>query len=153
MSVTPVNEALALASALGYGIVSAIVPLVNSEVYIVGAVAVLPKALHVPVLVVFTIGTVIGKGVVFLGAERVARRASAKMRARIERVASLLRGRPVATWPIVFVSACVGIPPVYAVTIAGGILRISFAGFLVACGLGRLARFAALLYGATWIWR
>ena len=142
-----------LASALGYGIASAIVPVVNAEVYVVGAAVIVPSPLWPALLVLFTVGTMVGKGIVFMSAERLTNAAAPAVRARIDRAVAMLQRRPAAVWPIVFLSAVVGLPPFYAVTVAGGVLRLGLAGFLVVGGVGRLLRFATLLYGVSlWPW-
>ena len=146
-------QAAVLGSALGYGIVSAIVPVMNAEVYVVGATALVPSALWPALLVVFTIGTMLGKGFIFVSAERLTSRAAPRVRARIDRAVAMLQRRRAATWPIVFVSALVGLPPFYAVTVAGGMLRLGLVAFVVVGGIGRLLRFATLMYGVSlWPW-
>ena len=42
------------------------------------------------------------------------------------------------------VSALVGVPPFYVVSVVAGALRLSFAAFLAVGGLGRLAHFGLL---------
>ena len=146
-------QAAMLGSALGYGILSAIVPFMNAEVYVVGATALVPSQLWPALLVLFTIGTMLGKGFIFVSAERLTNRAAPKVRVRIDRAVAMLERRPAATWPIVFVSALVGLPPFYAVTVAGGVLRLGVVSFLVVGGAGRLLRFATLMYGMSlWPW-
>ena len=45
---------------------------------------------------------------------------------------------------LIFLSASLGMPPFYLVTLAAGAFHIGFRGFVVAGTLGRLARFSAL---------
>ena len=142
-----------LGTAFGYGVASAVVPVVNAEVYVVGATLLVPAPLWPALLALFTIGTMLGKGVIFLSAERLTSRAAPAVRGRIDRAVALLQRRPAAVWPTVFVSAALGLPPFYAVTVAGGVLRLGFVAFLVVGAAGRLLRFAALMYGISlWPW-
>lgn len=143
-----------LGTAFGYGIASAVVPVVNAEVYVVGATLLVPAPLWPALLALFTVGTMLGKGVIFLSAERLTSRAAPAVRSRIDGAVAMLERRPAAVWPTVFASASIGLPPFYAVTVAGGVLRLGFVAFLVVGGVGRLLRFAALMYGLSlWPWR
>jgi membrane protein YqaA with SNARE-associated domain len=147
------SDWLATASALGFGLLSALVPVVNAELWVAGAAALLPKSRYPAMLALFTMGTMLGKGLVFMGAEKLAARATPKVRERIERVSSLLHRRPAMAWPVVFLSAVVGVPPYYPITIAAGIVRMGLATFFVVGFVGRLARFAAIAYGVSaWPW-
>ena len=147
------SDWLATASSLGFGVLSALVPVVNAEIWVAGAAALLPKSRYPAMLAFFTLGTMLGKGLVFVGAEKLAVKATPKVRARIERVSSLLHRRPALAWPVVFLSAVVGIPPYYPITIAAGILRMGLVMFFVVGYVGRLARFTAIAYGVSaWPW-
>ena len=158
---------IAAASGLGYGLASALVPLVNAE-----ALAVIAgrhgghALLVVPAL---AIGQTTGKLLLFESARRgtgwlarrfLRRHSSERAAARTARWTE-----PVRRWlscrrtglPTVFVSAAVGIPPLAVVSLAagsgaagtgaaatgaagtGGLRRWEFAG---ACLLGRVIRFA-----------
>ena len=151
--IAPPGDLLATASSLGFGLLSALVPVVNAEIWVAGAAAILPKSRYPAMLVFFTLGTMIGKGLVFMGAEKLAVKATPKVRERIERVSSLLHRRPAMAWPVVFLSAVVGIPPYYPITIAAGIVRMGLVMFLAVGYAGRLARFAAIAYGVSaWPW-
>jgi hypothetical protein len=41
-----------------------------------------------------------------------------------------------------FASALIGFPPLFAIAVAAGALRVTFGGFLAACIAGRLIHFA-----------
>ena len=51
--------------------------------------------------------------------------------------------------PIVFLSACLAIPPLYAVTLAVPATRMSVIPFGVAVLLGRMALFLAIAFGVS----
>jgi len=129
-----------------YGVLSATIPLFNTELFVVGAAVAAGEAMRAPVVVVITVGTMIGKVGIYVGAERLVAHAKPRARERVERVIASLRRRPALTWPIVFLSAVVGLPPFYAVTVASGALRLGLPAFVLVSGVGRLLRFGALMY-------
>ena len=54
---------------------------------------------------------------------------------------------------MVGVSALVGLPPLYAVSLMAGVLRLPLARFMVVTAVGRVLRFALIFYAAryfTW---
>jgi len=144
---------------LGYGFVSALVPVVNAEAY---AVLAGHRSGHaVVVVVVLALGQTVGKLLLFEAArrgtgrlnQRLARRnRSGRAQARASRWAE-----PTRRWlssrrtglPTVFVSAAVGIPPLALVSLAAGTADLRQWEFAVACFAGRLIRFAALVLPAA----
>ncbi len=65
-----------------------------------------------------------------------------------DRLLRLLGGR-LSGVPIVFLSACLAIPPLYAVTLAVPATRMSIIPFGVAVLLGRLVLFLAIAFGVS----
>ena len=145
MSDPVTSQALMLVSALGYGVASAVIPVLNAEVYLVAAGAMVSRALRLPLVAVFTVGTMIGKGAMYAGASALAERATPTVRAHADRAAALLRRHPVAAWPIVCLSALVGLPPFYAITIAAGVVRLGLIPFVLVGGIGRFVRFMLII--------
>jgi membrane protein YqaA with SNARE-associated domain len=141
---------LILLSALGYGALSAAVPAFNSELYVVGAAAVLPATLVPTMVLVFTLGTMVSKVGLYVAADRALRAAPEPVRARAEEWIRKLQARPVLIWPSVTASAIVGVPPFYPTSIAAGLLRIGLLRFCLIGGLGRLLRFGALTWAVDW---
>ena len=60
-----------------------------------------------------------------------------------------LLGKPLWGVPIVFLSACLAIPPLYAVTLAVPATRMSVVLFGVAVLLGRMVLFLAIAFGVS----
>ncbi len=129
-------------------VVSGVVPIVNAELYLIGlvlAIGGVPEALVLAVLI--AAGQMIGKGLLYqtarsatlLGARRTPRLADRLERARhrVER----WRSKP---YTVTFVSASVGLPPLYLVTLAAGILDIRFRAFLLVGFAGRTLRFGTI---------
>ena len=145
---TLIPSAMTMAASLGYGFVSAVVPVVNAELYIVAAASVVPRAQQPVMVTIFTLGTMAGKMALYLLAARLVSSRSAKARAQVEQWVDRLRHRQGYVWPVVFASTLFGFPPLYAVTLAAGVLRISMVGFFVVGCIGRFARFSAITWAS-----
>ncbi len=151
---------------VGYGLLSSLVPVFNSEIYIVAS-QVGGFTEEVTTAVGCAVGQTIGKVGTLLalrggGRSDLARRLRQRrerprkpvgrvrtmLREWSDRLLRLLGGR----WsgvPIVFLSACLAIPPLYAVTLAVPATRMSIIPFGVAVLLGRLVLFLAIAFGVS----
>jgi hypothetical protein len=133
-------ELLALLTSIGYGVLSALVPLINAEAYVVAS-QVTAVAGAVPVAVGVAIGQTGGKAAMFYAVRRgrelpsVRRKREARLarpagprtlrwRAFVARLLELV-GDPRWGLPITFVAAFVGIPPLYAVALLAGATTMS----------------------------
>ncbi|MEV4617630.1 hypothetical protein AB0J74_02800 [Asanoa sp. NPDC049573] len=166
------NGLVEAVSGLGYGLGSALVPLVNAEAYAVvagrhgsqGLVAVFALAL----------GQTAGKLLLFESArggtgwlarrfERRGRAAARRFERRSRAAARTARwAEPIRRWlssrrtglPTVFVSAAAGIPPLAVVSLAAGTAGLRRWEFAAACLLGRVIRFSLFalpaMLAATW---
>lgn len=111
---------LSLVAALGYGLVSAFVPLLNAEAYAVAAGRMQP--IHVVAAVVaLAAGQTVGKLVLFEAARRGSARFAGNRTGedRSARIRARMTGRrSVAT--VVLAAATLGLPPLAAVSLAAG---------------------------------
>lgn len=155
-------ELVALLTSVGFGVVSAILPLANAEAYVIGS-QVSAVAGAVPVAVGVGIGQTFGKLALFLGVRQgralpflrhrraeVRRRPVGRVRARLRTgVATLLElvGRKRWGLPIVLLAAVVGIPPLYAVALLAGATAMRIGWFASAVLVGRVGRFVLLALG------
>ena len=136
---------------LAYGILSALVPIFNSEIYIVAS-----QVGGFTSEVTTAVGCAVGRpapGRQFpsrAAATRAPPQAgrSLSVKAWSDRMLGLLSKR---WWGvlIVFLSACVYIPPLYAVTLAVPATRMSVISFGVAVLLGRMLLFLAIAFGVS----
>ena len=147
------SDLLAALAALAVGLGSALVPVLNAEVYAVATAGAMHPAL-VPVLVVaLACGQTAGKVVLF----EAARRGSGRWRRH--------RSRPPGRWAtrisgalssrrsgnsLVLASAALGLPPLAAVSLAAGASGQRRWEFALLCLAGRTARFGALALPAAW---
>ena len=140
---------------LGYGLASALIPVVNAEAY---AVLAGHRTGHAVIVVVgLAFGQTAGKVLLFEAARRGTGRLSQKLARRNRSGRAQARAarwaEPIRRWlssrrtglPTIFVSAAVGIPPLALVSIAAGTADLRHWEFATACFVGRLIRFAALV--------
>lgn len=155
---------LAWLTSVAFGIVSAIVPVVNAEVYVLVS-QVSTVAGVVPVAVGVGIGQTIGKCLLFYGVRRgrqfrfvrehrraVRTRPRGRVRQALhDAIQFLLRLVGTKRWglPITFVAAVVGIPPLYAVALLAGATEMKLRYFAPVVLVGRITRFLLVAYGVT----
>lgn len=149
---------LAVAAAIGTGIASALIPIVNAEAAMIAAAIASPPALTVMIAVGIAVGQTIGKVAMYEGARqgidrhrlRHTPKPREEMRPWRRRIADLndwmiamMKGR----WSsngILFASASVGVPPLFATTIVAGAAKTRRIDFIVCCLTGRAARFLVM---------
>jgi len=143
-----------LVATFGAAIVSAIVPWVNAELLLLAS---LPAAAahHASVLLVLvvTAGQMLGKSLMFWTSRRAVQTPGRKLPARVESWSIRLARHPRAVIVLVGVSALVGFPPFYAVSIAAGAIGMPYRAFLAAGGAGRLAHFGLLAAVPQLLWK
>ncbi|MBM0202843.1 VTT domain-containing protein [Micromonospora sp. NPDC051227] len=145
--------------ALGYGVASALVPIVNAEAY---AVVAGQRGGHALVAVVaLALGQTAGKLLLFESARRGSGRLAQKVAKRAKSGRATTRAarwvEPIRRWlsrrrtalPTVLASAAVGVPPLAVVSLAAGTAGLRRWEFAVACLSGRVIRFALLVLPAV----
>jgi membrane protein YqaA with SNARE-associated domain len=151
---------------VGYGLLSSIVPIFNCEIYIVAS-QVGGFTQEVTTAVGCAVGQAIGKVGIVLALRRGSRsgvvRRLRERRDRPRKPAGRVRTR-LSAWsdrllgllgerrwgvPIVFLSACVAIPPLYAVTLAVPATKMSVIPFGVAVLIGRMLLYLAIAFGVS----
>ena len=139
---------------LGFGAVSAVIPIFNMEAYITVTYANSDAQSALLLAFVGSLGQNLGKLVwyyICLGALDIRwlkrRMESPRRQASYERWSNFVQGRPMVTGLLVFVSAAVGFPPFFAMAMVAGTLRMNVVVFFVAGLLGRTLFFWAWLLG------
>jgi membrane protein YqaA with SNARE-associated domain len=150
-----VGQSLAL---FGVSFASALIPLINLEVYLIGLGAVAGSGRVWLFAAVAGVGQMVGKLVwYYLGANSlrwgwVRRKVEKpKAQAKLELWRRRTHERPLIGALLLFASAATGFPPFAIVAVLAGQLRMNVALFLVVGTLGRTLRFAAFLGGAEWL--
>ena len=154
----------ALLTSVGFGVVSAVVPVVNAEVYVITS-QVSAVAGLIPVAIGIGVGQTVGKVLLFQAVrqgresrfarhrrERTRRRPKGPARQQFDEFIAVLLGL-VGTkrWglPITLLAAVVGIPPLYAVALLAGATAMRTGWFALVVLVGRITRFVLVALGAT----
>jgi membrane protein YqaA with SNARE-associated domain len=155
-------ELIALLTSIGFGTVSAVVPVVNAEAYVIASQmsAVIGP---IPIAIGVAIGQTVGKLVLFFGVregkelpfikhrrevrqQRPVGPARARFRAAMAKLLDLV-GQERWGLPIVLVAAIVGFPPLYAVALLAGATTMRPIWFGLTVLVGRLCRFLLVASG------
>jgi membrane protein YqaA with SNARE-associated domain len=156
------TDAAALLTSVGYGALSAVLPVASAEAYVVAS-QVSRAAGPVAVALGLALGQTLGKVLLFYGVRRgkntkVVRSRRAALRLRpVGRVRTSLRtlvrallalvGQKRWGLPITLAAAVLGLPPLYAVALLAGATRMRIGYFAVVVLGGRAVRFVAMAYG------
>ena len=156
------GDVAALVTSVGYGVLSAVVPVVNAEAYVVAS-QVSRVAGPVAVALGLAVGQTIGKVLLFYGVrrgkavstarhrdDRTRTRTVGPARARLRVVVQTLLdlvGQKRWGLPITLVAAVVGLPPLYAVALLAGATQMRVVYFAAVVLAGRATRFVLMDYG------
>lgn len=130
---------------LGVAVASAIIPVINIELYLLGAAALAPPSMAVPLVLAATIGQMAGKVVMYFAGTGAVKLPGKRIQAALEGMNTTLRDRPRSGGALVFASAAAGFPPFFIVTVAAGAARMNLVSFVILGFLGRLIRFAVIV--------
>jgi membrane protein YqaA with SNARE-associated domain len=155
-------ELVALLTSIGFGTVSAVVPIVNAEAYVIASQmsAVMGP---IPIAIGIAMGQTVGKLLLFFGVrqgkelsfikhrqevrkQRPVGPTRARFRAAMAKLLDLV-GQERWGLPIVLVAAIVGFPPLYAVALLAGATTMSPVWFGLTVLVGRLCRFLLVATG------
>lgn len=128
------------------GVLSGLVPVINGELFLLGAIKLLADdvAGALVVALLMAVGQMIAKIVLYQAALTVTELGTGKLAARLRAARERIdrwKNKPLT---VLALSATLGLPPFYLVTLACGVLRIRFVPFLWIGLVGRIIRFCAL---------
>lgn len=129
----------------GVAVASAMIPVINIEIYLLGASALAPPAMVIPLIVAASLGQVIGKIGLFYAGTGALKLPGKRLKAALEKMNTQIQERPNMGNALVFVSATAGLPPFYLVTLAAGAARMNLPMFLAVSLVGRLIRFTVVV--------
>jgi membrane protein YqaA with SNARE-associated domain len=132
------------------GLLSGLVPVINIEVYLV-AVGSLSGASPVPVVLLTTLGQMLGKCILYLSGQGFVKLSLWPSWKSLERTREAFDRHKSRTEGLVFISALTGIPPFYALSVMAGVMRIPILRFLVPGTLGRCLRFSVVLWASRFL--
>lgn len=142
-------EIAVLSSAFAASVASGLVPFVNAEVVVAAAAVAVPWSQWWLVVTVCALGQMIAKAALYALARWLPQRLPARAVRHLERASEKAARIERAGWPLILLSAFVGLPPFYVISLAAGIVRVNFAAFVIIGFVGRWARFAVLAYTAV----
>lgn len=128
----------------GVCVVGSIIPLVNTEIYVISVSALSPSEFVLPLVLAASCGQMAGKVAMFYAGRGILRMRSDKIRARVAAVRAKLEARPSIAGITLFSSATVGLPPLYVVSIACGTVGMSLLPFIMIGFVGRVIHFAVV---------
>lgn len=129
----------------GVALLSAVIPVVNIEIYLLGASALAPREMVIPLIVAGTLGQVIGKIALYYAGNGALKMPGKRLQAALQKMNTQMQERPHMGSALVFASATLGLPPYYLVTLAAGAARMNLPMFLVVSFIGRLIRFTIVV--------
>ena len=139
---------ISIASTFGLCAASVAFPLINGELVLVAAILAAPvKGVGMSVALVFAaaFGQMLAKIPMYFGGRGVLKVAKeGKLRNWIERYRGRMEKNASAPTTLLFVSAAVGLPPFYVISILAGTFRIPFWRFFVVGSVGRLIHFGVV---------
>jgi membrane protein YqaA with SNARE-associated domain len=155
-------ELVALLTSIGFGTVSAVVPIVNAEAYVIASQMSAVTG-PIPIAIGIAMGQTVGKLLLFFGVregkelsfikhrrevrkQRPVGPTRARFRAAMAKLLDLV-GKERWGLPIVLVAAIVGFPPLYAVALLAGATTMSPVWFGLTVLVGRLCRFLLVATG------
>ena len=133
---------------------SGLVPVVNAEIYLIGVALITPPPLLPLVVLAAALGQMIAKAMMFFAGVGISKIKRERARAAIEKYRAMLEKRAKAPLVLLFLSASIGLPPLFVVAILAGTLGIRFVPFFVVGLLGRAVRFGVIVYipeAARWL--
>jgi membrane protein YqaA with SNARE-associated domain len=127
-------------------LVAGVLPIDIMEVFLIWVAALTPRSQAVPILLLATLGQMVGKTIFYFAAAGILKisikKPSYKIRAVQEKIA---RSRYGAAF-VIFASAFLGFPPFYWTSVAAGVCRINFPLFLTVGFAGRFLRFGIFVF-------
>jgi membrane protein YqaA with SNARE-associated domain len=137
----------AFVTTFGYCILSALIPVLNSEIYVLAAAAVAPQA--APAVVIgAALGQMVGKSALYLAGSGSVLLPGQRLRKMVDAVREKYQhgaAAPALGGSVLLASAVVGLPPFYIVSVACGIFRIPYLHFFVIGLVGMLVRYGVLV--------
>lgn len=123
--------------------VGSILPLVSIEVFVVGLTLAIGPDDAIAVVLLASLGQVLGKLPVYLATRRAAELSA--LQPRVARIRTWLAAWQRSPALVLGASAVVGLPPFSLAATAAGLLAIELRTFCIVVGIGRAARFAAII--------
>lgn len=127
-------------------VISGFVPVVNIEVYLVWVAAFTPRSQGLPIAILATLGQMTAKTLMYLGGAGILKITLRKPEEKMAAVQKKFESWKNRTSLFIFLSAFLGVPPFYLVSVASGALKIKLPRFLITGLAGRFLRFGITVF-------
>jgi membrane protein YqaA with SNARE-associated domain len=134
------------AASLVVGFVSGLVPVVNSEVFLVIVSPMVAKHSLLPIALLVAVGQMAAKTILFYAGRGVFSINMGRIEKKIESVQRKFKEWENKVDLLILVSAAVGLPPFYVVSFVAGGLKLHVLRFLSMGLIGRGIRFVLIIY-------
>ncbi|MCA9733929.1 MAG: VTT domain-containing protein [Deferribacteres bacterium] len=124
--------------------ISGFIPIVNAEAIVIGVAAMSEDNIVWQVGFVAALGQMLAKGMLFYAGRGVIKIPMGKYEAKLAEVEEKFQKWQGRSDAFIFLSASVGFPPFYVVSILAGMLKLNFARFFASGLAGRFIRFGLL---------
>lgn len=128
----------------GVCVAGAIIPFINTEIYLLSVSALSPRGFVWPLVTAATLGQMVGKVAMFYAGRGVLRIRHARVRRAVESLRGRLESRPLLAKGVLLSSATVGLPPLYVMAVACGTIGMGVVSFFLIGSVGRLIHFAVV---------
>ena len=138
------SPAMAMLAAFGLGLFFGAVPFGGSELLALAAGAVTPRAMVIPLVLLLTLGHVLGKMLWYWLGTLGSRVTNTKAQAWIAKAHEFNAKHPKLEVGVLLMSALASVPPFHVMAVASGVVRVPLGVFLASVLTGRLVRFGLL---------
>jgi membrane protein YqaA with SNARE-associated domain len=145
------NDLLAMLGIYGgsfvVALIAGLVPLVNTEVFLIGLVRfAIDRPEQLPgVVVASAVGQMVAKVGLYYAGQGLLELPGGRYRAKIELVRRKIEQWKTRPYLIYAISSVAGVPPLYLTVLAAGAMKIRFSAFLAIGLAGRLIRFSVIV--------
>jgi membrane protein YqaA with SNARE-associated domain len=127
-------------------VISGFVPVVNIEIYLIWVAALTPRSQGIPITILATLGQMTAKTLMYLGGAGILKISLRKPGEKMAAIQKKFEEKRNQTGLFIFLSAFLGVPPFYLVSIVSGALKIKLPRFIMAGLTGRFLRFALTVF-------
>jgi membrane protein YqaA with SNARE-associated domain len=121
-------------------------PVVHSELYLFSVSTISPARWAPGLILAAVLGQLVGKSLLYFIGQGAIRIRSEWFQRMVARAQSKMESNPRTGGMILFTSAVLGLPPMYATTLAVGAARMNYLWFLTLTGLGRIVHYSIVVY-------
>jgi membrane protein YqaA with SNARE-associated domain len=139
------NLAAICVTTFGGCLLGSLVPLVNTELLLLSMSALAPAGSLAAIVGFGAVGQVAGKVLLYLAGRGTFHRLKLREQPRLKSVIARLEKSPRTSGLVLFSSASAGLPPLYAMSVASGMIGLPLSRFIVIGLAGRILRFALLV--------